>query len=123
MNKTVLLIEDEPDFQKLVKSILEKSGYEVLVAESGEDGLRMLREDKPLLVILDLNLPGVDGELGILPGHKPLLVAVGKGTLSYVRPQSSKDIVIQGGYAEILPDRVLVFTEVNKDGFDGQDQG
>jgi len=68
-----------------------------------------------------VTIPGLNGELGILPGHKPLLVAVGKGKLSYNRAQSSKDIAIQGGYVEILPHRVLVFTEMIKDEFNGQD--
>ena len=69
-----------------------------------------------------VTVPALEGELGILPGHKPLLVAVGKGKLSYMKTQSSKDIAIQGGYAEILPDRVMVFTDVNKDGLNEQDQ-
>ena len=68
-----------------------------------------------------VSIPGLNGELGILPGHKPLLVAVGKGKLSYLRGQSSKDISIQGGYVEILSDRVFVFTEMIKDEFNGQD--
>ena len=68
-----------------------------------------------------VSIPGLNGELGILPGHKPLLVAVGKGKLSYLRGQSSKDIAIQGGYVEVLSDRVFVFTEMIKDEFNEQD--
>lgn len=60
-NKTILCIEDEPETTNLVKLILEREGYEVLGANGGEEGLRMVREDKPDLILLDLMMPGMDG--------------------------------------------------------------
>lgn len=56
-------------------------------------------------------LPSLEGFLGIYPGHRPLFVALGQGYLTYKRSDVEKKISVQGGYAEILPDRVLVFVK------------
>jgi F-type H+-transporting ATPase subunit epsilon len=69
---------------------------------------------KELLVdeeVLEVSLPGLEGYLGILPGHRPLFVALGRGQLAYGGTKKRNELAVQGGYAEILPDRVLVFTE------------
>ena len=58
----ILVIEDELKIQQIIKAYLEKEGYEVGVADSGTKGLRMIRELKPDLVILDLMLPELPGE-------------------------------------------------------------
>ncbi len=61
MNATILVIEDEPKIVKLARDYLEKSGYHVLTANDGSVGLMMARQEQPDLVVLDLNLPGLDG--------------------------------------------------------------
>lgn len=58
---TVLIIEDEPDLVKVLRSYLEQSGYTVLTAYRGDSGLSTWEHKRPDLVILDLNLPGLDG--------------------------------------------------------------
>jgi F-type H+-transporting ATPase subunit epsilon len=63
-----------------------------------------------------LSLPSVDGELGILPGHRSLLTAVGSGTLVIEKGSSARqEHQIHGGTAEIHPDRVRIFTSEGKD--------
>jgi len=57
----VLIVEDNPQAVKLVKFILEKNDYSTISAKDGEEGLRMARERKPDLIILDLMLPEMDG--------------------------------------------------------------
>jgi two-component system alkaline phosphatase synthesis response regulator PhoP len=57
----VLIIEDNPQMVKLVKFILGKNDYSTISAKDGEEGLRMAREKKPDLIILDLMLPEMDG--------------------------------------------------------------
>ncbi len=57
----ILLVEDNKPIEKLVTFILSDAGYEVLTAESGLRGLRAIRENAPDLVLLDLDLPDVDG--------------------------------------------------------------
>jgi DNA-binding response OmpR family regulator len=56
-----MLIEDTESDQRLARAALEMEGYTVHVAGSAEDGLRMLEEVEPDLVLLDLVLPGMDG--------------------------------------------------------------
>ena len=60
----------------------------------------------------EVTLPGLDGQIGILPGHRPMVAALGEGTLTYRAGGESEEREIRGGYAEIGPDRVLVFTEL-----------
>jgi len=57
----VLVIEDEPDIRDFASRVLELEGCHVLQAENGEEGLRVARESKVSLVLLDLRLPGLDG--------------------------------------------------------------
>lgn len=59
--EVVLLIEDQETDRKLVTSALERDGYRVLVAETGEQGLELLAQAQPGLILLDLILPGMDG--------------------------------------------------------------
>lgn len=59
-----------------------------------------------------VSLPSLEGYLGILPGHRPLFVAVGRGRLSFRIAEKEREISVQGGYAEILPEKVIVFTEL-----------
>ncbi|HEY4712555.1 MAG TPA: response regulator [Dehalococcoidia bacterium] len=61
ISKKVLIIEDDPSFSRAVCHIVEKEGYSVITASNGITGLRMAKEDKPDLLILDVMLPGVDG--------------------------------------------------------------
>ena len=57
----ILVVDDEPDIVKLLKSSLEAEGYEVLTAADGEEGFRMAQTEKPDLIILDLLLPKLNG--------------------------------------------------------------
>lgn len=58
---TILIIEDEPELVKVLRSYLEQAGYNVLTAYRGDSGLSTWEHKRPDLVILDLNLPGMDG--------------------------------------------------------------
>lgn len=60
-NERILIIEDEPDILQLIDYNLLKEGYRTLTAESGEEGIKILRAELPDLVLLDLMLPGIDG--------------------------------------------------------------
>ena len=59
--KKILFIEDEMALQKTFKDILEEEGYEMITALDGEIGLRLTKERKPDLILLDLILPKIDG--------------------------------------------------------------
>jgi DNA-binding response OmpR family regulator len=58
---TLLIIEDEPELVRVLRSYLEQAGFNVLSALRGDTGLCTWEEKHPDLVILDLNLPGMDG--------------------------------------------------------------
>jgi F-type H+-transporting ATPase subunit epsilon len=63
--------------------------------------------------VVEVTIPGLEGELGILPGHAPLITELGIGELSYRKSASSEPVplaVIQG-FAEVLPDRVTILAE------------
>jgi DNA-binding response OmpR family regulator len=58
---TVLIADDDPDILELVSLTLERDGYEVLLARSGEEALRIAAERTLHLAVLDLMMPGIDG--------------------------------------------------------------
>src|SRR6188768_667773 len=57
----VLTVDDDATIRNIIKTVLTKNGYDVLVAESGEAALECLKVNKPDLVLLDLNMGGMDG--------------------------------------------------------------
>jgi CheY-like chemotaxis protein len=57
----ILVVEDNPLNLKLIRDVLQVSGYDVIEAQSGEEGLRVAQENPPDLVLMDLQLPGIDG--------------------------------------------------------------
>lgn len=59
--KKILIIDDTEFMIKLTSNILLEKGYEVVTAENGTDGIRMVSEEKPDLVLLDIVMPGIDG--------------------------------------------------------------
>lgn len=61
MAERILIVEDEVNIATPTKTYLERDGFEVTHVLSGEEGLRVMEEDPPNLVLLDLNLPGIDG--------------------------------------------------------------
>jgi F-type H+-transporting ATPase subunit epsilon len=61
--------------------------------------------------VAEIQLPGRDGFLGILPGHTPLLTELGIAALSYKQGANTFFIAVIGGLAEVLPDRVIVLAD------------
>ncbi len=61
MNELILVVDDEPRITKLAQDYLERSGFRVLNAADGQTGLALFRHERPDFVVLDLNLPGIDG--------------------------------------------------------------
>ena len=61
MDKSILIVEDESSIRKFVKINLERNGFNVFEAETGEDGLLIARKENIDIAILDIMLPGIDG--------------------------------------------------------------
>jgi two-component system cell cycle response regulator DivK len=57
----ILCVEDNPQNMRLVRKILKHEGYEVLEAEDGATGLALSEAEKPDLILMDINLPDIDG--------------------------------------------------------------
>jgi len=59
--RTIMVVDDNPDIITIVKTILEGKGYQVLSASSGQELLNLLTDRKPDLIILDIMMPEMDG--------------------------------------------------------------
>lgn len=79
MNKKILVVEDNRGIQMSLKDEFESDGYNVFIAENGEEGLSMAIKQKPDLIILDLMLPLMDGyevckKLRMEGNHTPIIM-------------------------------------------------
>jgi len=59
----ILVIDDDPQIRSLIQDFLVKKGFDVITAASGEEGLQKYKSEKPILILLDIKLPGMDGLL------------------------------------------------------------
>lgn len=59
--KTILIIDDQPFFVTLQQNILKQQGYRVVAATNGPEGLARAKQHKPDLILLDIEMPGMDG--------------------------------------------------------------
>jgi len=60
-NELILIVEDNEKNRKLVRDILQFKGYPLIESETAEDGIRLAREKKPALILMDFHLPGMNG--------------------------------------------------------------
>lgn len=60
-NELILIIEDNDKNRKLCRDVLQVKGYRTIEAETAEDGLRLASEQLPALILMDIQLPGMDG--------------------------------------------------------------
>ena len=61
MAKKILVVDDDPALVRLIDQVLTGKGYDVLKASNGQEALRVLFDQKPDLVLLDVVMPGMDG--------------------------------------------------------------
>ena len=60
-NELILVVEDDGKSRKLVRDVLTFKGYEIVEAETGEEGVGLAQERGPSLILMDIRLPGIDG--------------------------------------------------------------
>ena len=100
--RLILIVEDEPKMREVLFGGLSKNGYEILLAENGEEALRLF-DQKPFdLVITDIKLPDRDGMdlLGVIKSrsvHTPVMMMTGFGTI-----QDAVDAMRKGAYDYLL---------------------
>lgn len=61
MGKVVLIVEDNPNSRKLIRDLLQVSGYTILEATDGKQGVALAKEKRPDLILMDIQLPVMDG--------------------------------------------------------------
>ncbi len=60
-NELILIVEDNEKNRKLVRDVLQFRGYQTLEAENAEEGIRLAQESRPALILMDIQLPGMNG--------------------------------------------------------------
>ena len=81
----ILVIDDEQGIRDLLETLLRRKGYDVVLAANGQKGLEVFRRERPDVVVLDLNMPGMDGltvlqEIRNLNPSQPVIILTGVGT-------------------------------------------
>jgi len=61
MAKRILIVEDQEDNRRIMRDLLSASGYELIEAKDGEEGLELAEKEIPDLILMDIQLPGLDG--------------------------------------------------------------
>jgi two-component system, cell cycle response regulator DivK len=59
--RTILVVDDHEDNRRILRDLLRNAGYEVVEATTGEDGIAIVKARRPDLVLMDIQLPGIDG--------------------------------------------------------------
>lgn len=92
-HELILIIEDHDKNRKLLREVLQVTGYRTVEAETAEDGIRLAREARPALVLMDLQLPGMDGFAALAALRADAVtqaipvIAVTASAMSHQRPQ------------------------------------
>jgi len=102
MSKRVLVVDDDPDVRLFSVTVLEENGYTALEAENGEEGLKMIKAEKPDLVLLDILMPRQSGirlyrELKTSKALKDIHVIVLSGVAKKTFLRSQKALTEFGG--------------------------
>ena len=90
-NELILIVEDNPRNLKLLRDTLQVTGYQTIEAETGEEGVRLARERQPALILMDIQLPGIDGitalkQLRLDPKTKPIpVIAITASAMTHNR--------------------------------------
>ena len=119
MSKKVLVVDDDPDVRLFSVTVLEENGYTALEAEDGEKGLKMIKAEKPDLVILDVLMPRQSGvrlyrELKTSKALKDLKVIILSGIAKKTFLRSQKALTEFGG-AEIPEPEIYLEKPVEPD--------
>ena len=61
MSKRILVVEDQEDNRQIVRDLLTSAGYDLIEAVTGEEGVSMAETQRPDLILMDIQLPGLDG--------------------------------------------------------------
>ena len=88
----ILIIDDEQGIRNLLDTLLSRKGYDVVLADSGQNGLEVFRRARPDVIVLDLKMPGMNGvtvlqQIRSLNPTQPVIVLTGAAT-----PESEQQV-------------------------------
>lgn len=114
---TILSIDDEPEASQIRKLLLESEGYEVLVAQTGEDGLRLFQSQRIDLVVVDYWMAGMNGlavagEIKRLNPAVPIIVLSGLAELPGEAVGIADRWIMKGRSTQALLNAIAQFTRV-----------
>ena len=96
MNKKILIVDDDPDIITYTTTVLEENNYKPIIAKNGEEGMNLIREEKPDLIILDVLMPKQSGikiyrELKSTDSYKniPVIIQSGIAKRTFLRSQEA----------------------------------
>ena len=96
MGKKVLIIDDDPDVRSYIITVLEENDYTPLIARNGEEGLKLIRQEGPDLILLDVLMPRGSGvklfrevKTAASLKHIPVIVLSGIAEKSFLRSQKA----------------------------------
>ncbi|MBM4062004.1 MAG: response regulator [Planctomycetes bacterium] len=95
--KVILYIDDDPDFLDAVRVIVESAGYRMVQADSGETGLRVFKQERPDLVIVDLMMEEVDAGTRLVRQ----IQALGRQVPIYMLSSTGDNLVAATDYSEL----------------------
>ena len=90
-NELILIIEDNEKNRKLVRDVLQVKGYKTIETETAEEGIKLAMEQLPALILMDIQLPGMDGMTALkqlkanATTQSILVIAVTASTMTYKR--------------------------------------
>ena len=102
MNKKILIVEDSKSYLLIISQKLTEEGFDVVTAENGEEGLVAVKNEKPDLILLDIDMPVMDGitmskELKKTGNEAPIIFLTNMGDLKHISDatETAADYIIK----------------------------
>lgn len=103
MNKRIVYVEDDAQSARLVRMILNANGYEVEVADSTEDGMRLIELHPPVLILMDINLPDIDGRQATIHLKHSAYKHIPVVAVTALAMRGDRELILAAGCDDYLP--------------------
>ncbi|MBX3081124.1 MAG: response regulator [Anaerolineae bacterium] len=103
MNKRIVYVEDDAQSARLVRMILNANGYDVEVADSTEDGMRLIELHQPVLILMDINLPDIDGRQATIHLKHSAYKHIPVVAVTALAMRGDRELILAAGCDDYLP--------------------